>query len=120
MTTLAWATLLAPLAAAVVLALAPGLRRSANGPRLAVLSVLLCALSSLVFWLGDVGLESSWAWMTLGETVVELGVLVDPLSKMMLLVVGWVGSAIFVFALGYMKGDPSIGRLFAKLALFVF
>ena len=44
---------------------------------------------------------------------------VDQLSILMLIVVGWVGSAIFVFALGYMKGDASIGRFFAKFALFV-
>ncbi len=120
---LAWLTLLAPLVAAVVLALSPGLRRSRTGPLLAIASVFFCAFTSLVFWLGGMGAESSWTWMdvaTGGGRGVELGVLVDPLSRMMLLVVGWVGSAIFVFALGYMKGDPSIGRFFAKFALFVF
>jgi NADH-quinone oxidoreductase subunit L len=122
---LAWLTLLAPLAAAVALTLLPGLRRSSLGPVLAVASVLFCAFTSLVFWLGGTHTEaeSAWTWMdfaTGGDRGIELGVLVDPLSKMMLLVVGWVGSAIFFFALGYMKGDPSIGRFFAKFALFVF
>jgi NADH-quinone oxidoreductase subunit L len=124
MTFLAWLTLLAPAAASVVLTLSPGLRRSRTGPHLAVASVLLCAVASVVFWVaGPEKLESPWSWMgfaTSGERTIELGVLVDPLSKMMLLVVGWVGSAIFVFALGYMHGDPGIGRFFAKFALFVF
>jgi NADH-quinone oxidoreductase subunit L len=121
---LAWLTLLAPLGAAVVLTILPGLRRSPLGPLVAVASVLLCAATSLIFLLGGgVPVESTWTWMDFaagGGRGIELGVLVDPLSKMMLLVVGWVGSAIFIFALGYMKGDPSIGRFFAKFALFVF
>jgi NADH-quinone oxidoreductase subunit L len=121
---LAWLTLLAPLGASAVLAVSPGLRRSRTGPLVAIASVLLCAAVSLVFWLGGSGTESTYDWMSFvtsasGGTI-ELGVLVDPLSRMMLLVVGWVGSAIFVFALGYMKGDPSIGRFYAKFALFVF
>jgi NADH-quinone oxidoreductase subunit L len=120
---LAWLTLIAPLGAAVVLTILPGLRRSPLGPLLAIGSVLLCAATSLIFWVGGAEAESTWTWMdfaTGNGRGIELGVLVDPLSKMMLLVVGWVGSAIFVFALGYMKGDPSIGRFFAKFALFVF
>ncbi|MHC4818123.1 MAG: NADH-quinone oxidoreductase subunit L, partial [Planctomycetota bacterium] len=120
---LAWLTLLAPLAAAVALTVSPRLRRSRLGPQLAVASVLFCAATSLLFLLTGVEVRDSWAWMDfsgLGGPLIGLGVLVDGLSKMMLLVVGWVGSAIFVFALGYMKGDPGIGRFFAKFALFVF
>ncbi|MHC4971642.1 MAG: NADH-quinone oxidoreductase subunit L [Planctomycetota bacterium] len=120
---LAWLTLLAPLVASVVLTVSPRLRRSRLGPQLAVASVLFCAATSLLFLLTGVKDQDTWAWMDfrgLGGPVIELGVLVDGLSKMMLLVVGWVGSAIFVFALGYMKGDPGIGRFFAKFALFVF
>ena len=119
----AWTTLLAPLVAAVALAISPNLRRSANGPKLAIASVMLCAAVSLLLWISGARGESSWSWMDFsawGGPNIELGVLVDPLSIMMLLVVGWVGSAIFVFALGYMKGDPSIGRFYAKFALFVF
>ena len=117
-----WLTLLAPLGAAVWLTLSPQLRRSSSGPTIAIASVLLCAVSSAVFFVFGLELpeESRWTWMELPGLTIELGVLLDPLAKMMLLVVGWVGSAIFIFALGYMKGDPSIGRFFAKFALFVF
>ena len=38
----------------------------------------------------------------------------------MTLVVTGVGSAIFIYALGYMKGDPAMGRFFGKFSLFVF
>jgi len=121
---LAWLTLLAPLAAAVALTLSPRLRRSPLGPRLAVASVLLGLVVGLVYLSSGVEDQGSWPWMDLreggGGLLVELGVLIDPLSTMMLLVVGGVGSAIFLYALGYMRGDPSIGRFFAKFALFVF
>jgi NADH-quinone oxidoreductase subunit L len=121
---LAWLTLLAPLVAAVLLTIAPGLRRSAAGPYLAIASVAIGLATGLWFWRFGADFASVVPWMDLreggGGLVVELGVLVDPLSTMMLLVVGGVGSAIFVYALGYMKGDPSIGRFYAKFALFVF
>jgi NADH-quinone oxidoreductase subunit L len=120
---LAWLTLLAPLGAAVVLTILPGLRRSTMGPLVAIASVAFCAATSLLFWVGGAEAVSTWTWIDFATGPgrgIELGVLVDPLSKMMLLVVGWVGLAIFVFALGYMKGDPSIGRFYAKFALFVF
>jgi len=125
--TLAWITLLAPLGAAVAITLSPSLRKSALGPRLAILSVLVCAAVSFLFWFtqpADSVVESTWTWMSFdvgpaGEAI-QLGVLVDGLSRLMLMVVGFVGSAIFIFALGYMKGDPSIGRFYAKFALFVF
>jgi len=119
----AWITLLAPLFAATWMLVSPRLLRSPSGPKVAIASVLLCAVVSIVFFFVPEGVESTWTWMDLspiGGPAVELGVLVDPLSKLMLMVVGLVGSAIFIFALGYMKGDPSIGRFFAKFALFVF
>ena len=117
---LAWITLLAPLGAAATLLVLPGLRRSPAAPKIAIASVLLCALTSTIFLIADTHVESSFVWMSTGDIDIGLGVLVDHLSTMMLLVVGWVGSAIFIFALGYMKGDPSIGRFYAKFALFVF
>ena len=127
MITLAWITLAAPMVAAILLTIRPSLRNSPLGPLLAIASVLVCAVSSLILFFGfdpsGSALEGSWSWMDLTEyngPLVEIGVLVDPLSILMLIVVGWVGSAIFIFALGYMKGDPSIGRFFAKFALFVF
>ena len=118
---LAWVILIAPLGVAVWLAISPRTRRSPIAPKLAIASVMLCAVISFLFWMtGAEETNSSFAWMSLGDTTIELGVMVDPLSILMLLVVGFVGSAIFIFALGYMKGDPSIGRFYAKFALFVF
>ncbi len=118
---LAWVTLLAPLIAAITLLVRPRLRGSSGGPKLAIFSVFICAATSLVFWLfRSETVTTSFEWMTVGDLTISIGLLVDNLSTLMLLVVGLVGSAIFVFARGYMKGDPSIGRFYAKFALFVF
>ena len=56
-------------------------------------------------------------WLTpLG---VRAGLLWDPLSALMALVVTGVGALIHLYSIGYMKGDPRFGRFFAYLNLFV-
>jgi NADH-quinone oxidoreductase subunit L len=44
----------------------------------------------------------------------------DPLSSVFMLIVTGVGLCIFVFATGYMRGDPGFYRFFAYLGLFMF
>jgi NADH-quinone oxidoreductase subunit L len=50
---------------------------------------------------------------------VRAGLLWDPLSALMALVVTGVGSLIHLYSIGYMKGDPRFGRFFAYMNLFV-
>ena len=50
----------------------------------------------------------------------DFGLRFDPLSLLMLLIVTGVGSAIHIYSLGYMKGDPGFSRYFACLSLFTF
>jgi len=60
-------------------------------------------------------------WLVIGDAVrVEFGMITDPLAMLMLLVVTGVGSAIHIYSLGYMKGDPGFSRFFACLSLFTF
>ena len=59
-------------------------------------------------------------WLSVGPVQVEIGATVDPLSVLMLLVVTGVGSAIQIYSLGYMKGDPGLSRYFACMSLFTF
>jgi len=59
-------------------------------------------------------------WLVIGPLTIELGVLLDPLSKLLLFVVVFVGFLIHVFSLGYMKGDPHAARFFGCLSLFMF
>ncbi|MFH1331604.1 MAG: NADH-quinone oxidoreductase subunit L [Actinomycetota bacterium] len=50
---------------------------------------------------------------------VRAGLLWDPLSALMALVVTGVGALIHLYSIGYMKGDPRFGRFFAYMNLFV-
>ena len=64
--------------------------------------------------------EWRWTWIDLGGFVIELGVLVDNLTVMMLLVVTLVSSLIHIYSISYMQGDPRYNRYFAYLSLFSF
>ncbi|MCH7494661.1 MAG: NADH-quinone oxidoreductase subunit L [Candidatus Marinimicrobia bacterium] len=64
--------------------------------------------------------EWRWTWIDLGGFVIELGVLVDNLTVMMLLVVTLVSSLIHIYSISYMAGDPRYNRYFAYLSLFSF
>ena len=50
----------------------------------------------------------------------EIGVLVDPLTAIMLVVVTTVGSCVQIYSLGYMHGDPRFSRFYSYLSLFLF
>jgi NADH-quinone oxidoreductase subunit L len=60
-----------------------------------------------------------WTWLPAGALQVDLSLLVDRLSLVMLLVVTGVGSLIHLFSVGYMRQDPGYARYFAYLNLFV-
>lgn len=51
---------------------------------------------------------------------IEWSYQLDPLSSIFMLIVTGVGLCIFVFATGYMHGDPGFYRFFAYLGLFMF
>ncbi len=59
-------------------------------------------------------------WLDFGRFSAEIGVLLDPLSVMMLTVVGTVALMVAVYSFGYMKGERGFGRYYALLGLFVF
>jgi NADH-quinone oxidoreductase subunit L len=59
-------------------------------------------------------------WISAGTFELRAGILVDPLSMTMVLVVTGVGALIHVYAIGYMEHDPRSDRFFAYLNLFVF
>jgi NADH-quinone oxidoreductase subunit L len=62
----------------------------------------------------------NWPWLNVGDFVISIGAMSDPLAKLMLLVVTGVGLLIHIFSYGYMHDDPGISRFFAKLSLFMF
>ena len=91
------------------------------------ISVTAIFLGFLIFWyvLLDLlelpeGGSSSFSinWLTVGDTSIAWGVLVDRLSVTMLGLVTFVAFVIQVYSLGYMRGDPRFGWYFAAHALF--
>lgn len=59
-------------------------------------------------------------WLTVGPLTVKLGLLLDPLSKLLLAVVALVGLLVHVFSLGYMSHEENQARFFGCLSLFMF
>lgn len=63
---------------------------------------------------------SLWEWISIGDFRVAFGLLFDPLTAVMALLVTGVGGLIHVYSIGYMHGDSRPVRFFAYLNLFVF
>ncbi len=54
------------------------------------------------------------------DLTAKMGILLDPISVMMLTVVVVIAFLVTCYSVGYMRGDHGFGRFFALLALFVF
>ena len=62
-------------------------------------------------------------WNTVGLPIsrtlhIDLGILLDPISVMMLVVISTVSLMVHVYSLGYMKGERGVQRYYAFLSLF--
>ncbi|MEG6616793.1 NADH-quinone oxidoreductase subunit L [Peptococcaceae bacterium 1198_IL3148] len=57
-------------------------------------------------------------WFGMEGFNVDVGVLLDPSSAMMIFMVSLVASLIQIYSLGYMRGDPGYSVFFAYLSLF--
>jgi len=60
-----------------------------------------------------------WAWISAGTFQVPFGLMFDPLTAVMALLVTGVGALIHIYSIGYMRGDPRVVRYFAYLNLFI-
>jgi len=80
------------------------------------LNVVGQALS--VSHLGEEVFQSSAVWMDTGDTTFNMGVLVDPFTTVMLVMVPIAVLAIFIYSIGYMAHDPRQARFFALISLF--
>ena len=122
---LVWAIFLLPLGSFVLIALVirPFLNR---WPLLAALTTIAALTASTV--LAVVTLRSvivnngavfeSWNWLSYGGATIQMGLLVDPLTAVMLVVVTSISLLIQIYSVGYMEGDPGFARYFAYMSLF--
>jgi len=83
-----------------------------------LISWRVLADASQLHHIGEEVLASSIAWMDTGETSFFMGVLVDPATVIMLVMVPIAVLMIFIYSIGYMAHDPRQARFFALISLF--
>lgn len=64
--------------------------------------------------------QFSFAWLHLGPIKMDMGVLVNQLTAIMLIVVTTVSLLVQIYSIGYMKGDEGFSRFFSFISLFSF
>jgi NADH-quinone oxidoreductase subunit L len=60
----------------------------------------------------------SVSWISIGNLSVNLGILMDSLTAVMLVVVNTVSLMVQIYSQGYMQGDPGYHRYYAWMSLF--
>jgi NADH-quinone oxidoreductase subunit L len=116
-----WIILFAPLVAvALILFFGKYSRKLSAG--LAIGAALLS--SALSWWLffqpGEVG-PNQVPWISIPDVLtIPIGMMIDPLSRTMLVVVNTVAPLVFIYSIGYMAHEEGYWRYFAGLALFLF
>jgi len=99
-----------------------GKRIGSKSGHLAALGCILSAIVStmvIIPVLQGATFHHAFEWVRSGSTVFRFGLLIDPLTAMMLFVVTYVGSMIFIYSIGYMQDDPRYSRFFAYMSLFL-
>ena len=120
-----WSIFLLPLGSFVFAALVvrPFFNRFSLVSGLATIAALGTALGFSIWTLRSVilGHELEFEpveWLEVGDATIDFGLLVDPLTALMLVVVTGVSLLVQIYSLGYMKGDASFSRYYAYMSLF--
>lgn len=100
---------------------------AAGTASLAVVALLSYTAAALYFGAGR-GADGTFAtlmpcnisWLPLGTLNIDMGILLDPISVMMLIVISTVSLMVHIYSLGYMKGEKGFQRYYAFLSLFTF
>jgi NADH-quinone oxidoreductase subunit L len=118
-----WFILLCPLISAAIILLFTRKSRELSA-LISVAAVCFSFLGSLILLLSPTPhgvVANRLSWIDLGTSLqLPLGVVIDPLSKVMLLVVTGVGMLVHIYSLVYMADDDGKSRFFAGLSLFMF
>jgi len=60
----------------------------------------------------------NYTWLPLGNLHFDMGILLDPISVMMLIVISTVSLMVHIYSFGYMHGEKGFQRYYAFLSLF--
>ncbi len=87
-------------------------------------SVVLAALLSIDVFIkvlhGAEFYGNFWTWIASGSLVVNIGMMIDPLTAIMMMTVTVVSACVHVYTIGYMHGDPGYPRFFSYISAFTF
>jgi NADH-quinone oxidoreductase subunit L len=74
----------------------------------------------LAGWANHIAVRETcnFTWIQSGNSAIDLGWVLDPLSAIMLVMVCFVGLLIFIYSTGYMAHDENFTRFFCFLSLF--
>jgi NADH-quinone oxidoreductase subunit L len=115
----AWFLLITPLVATIAILL--NLHRKDGYAAFASIgSAGVCFAIALLVAINWIPAPAPFEWIKLPGWSVDIGMIFDPLSKGMLLVVTGIGLLIQIYSWGYMAHDPSRGRFFGGLSIFMF
>lgn len=102
------------------------LPRGASG-WLAVMAIGIAAVLSwntaFHFFTGtrETVIATKFTWLRFTDSLqIDMGILLDPISVMMLVVITTVSLMVFIYSIGYMKDERGYDRYFAFLSLFSF
>lgn len=91
-------------------------------------SFVLSVITAVTYFFGSHHTEGfgtiipfEWLWLKFTETLqIKMGILLDPISVMMLVVITTVSFMVHIYSLGYMHGEKGFQRFYAFLSLFTF
>jgi NADH-quinone oxidoreductase subunit L len=64
--------------------------------------------------------ENLYTWLTINQTYLYIGLLVDQLTVVMLAIVTFISLMVHIYTVGYMADDPGYKRFFSYISLFTF
>ena len=125
---LALIALLAPAAAVLLLAILAPLRRSGRpAALLSIAGALTSFVAAVLAWRGfaerSEAITRVWTWLPEREgTLASVGVLADPQSVVMLVLVTLVALLVQTYSIGYLSDEPpaALGRYYLYQSLFAF
>lgn len=113
--------MLLPLLAFVIQALLGKKSISGNVALIAILASTVISLFGVFLPVWNVtSVQQKWAWFTIGEHTLHVGILVNNLSALMQLIVCVIALPVHIYSRAYMKGDSGIHRYWMYLSLFCF
>jgi NADH-quinone oxidoreductase subunit L len=122
-----WPSLLVlglPFASFVLLAVVAPLRRAGRlAGAISIAAVAVAFLGALGVWGEGVNGDATWVWIPADEgPTATVGLLVDPLSSAMLVLVTLVSLLVQIYSLAYLHAEraPSLGRYYTYQSLFAF